>query len=136
MRLLGIIVLCGGCLSNGIDRDIEPGVSIQQGIYGQLTMTSDVAGQDSTVYKDGHAEAFDPTTLASQAAVDADPNGIYQLDLPPGRYLVCVNRAPATHGAGNPGPCTTVEWNNGRVRRDWQGNLSGGWWCETGRCSD
>ena len=135
MRFLGLLLFTG-CLAGGIDRHIEPDITIQQGIYGQLTMTSDVAGQDSTIYKDGHAEAFDRTTLASLASVDADASGVYQLDLPPGSYLVCVNRAPATHGAGNPGPCTNVDWNNGRVRRDWEGNLSCGWWCETGRCAD
>lgn len=137
MRVLLLAALVAGCTStNGIDRDIEPHITITQGLYGQLTFVSDAGHVPPRVYPDTSATVYAAGTTTLVAGTTSDANGIYQLQLAAGSYTACTQGRTPANGIANPGGCLSITIGSGRVRQDWEATIDGGFWCTDGKCGN
>jgi len=133
MRALLLVSLVVGCAS---DPPLEEQIAIDQGAYGVIGVTSDTGGDDERFANAAVAAYANGNRIAS-ARSDAD--GVYELPLTSGTYVVCVLDAPPEKLAMQylmncAGPCTQLVVPAGVVRADWSSNLSGGWWSEGDHC--
>jgi hypothetical protein len=106
--------------------------SIDQGVHGRLTSTSDVVGYPDGVFADAAITVYD-AKAAAIATGTSDAEGYYEIALPAGRYEICVlGVAPETiydQRLWNcAGKCTFFEVAEARVVLNWAANLSGGLW--------
>ncbi len=137
MRILVVATLLAGCAgTNDIDRDIEPGITITQGLYGQLTFVSDAGRVPPRIYADASATAFAAGTMTLDIGTTSDANGVYQLQLASGDYTVCTQGRTPADGIANEGGCLSITLGAGRVRRDWEATIGGGSWCTGGTCGN
>jgi len=125
-KALIALVMVGGCA-----QEPDP-ITISQGVYGVLSVSSDVGGQPDGIYPDAPVAAYlvDGTLVVSTTS---DHRGAYELELQPGAYVICtLDAAPQTlvdqwlHNCA--GKCTRLDVPLGIVQADWAANLSGGWW--------
>ena len=105
-----------GC-GDGVDRDIEGQITIDQGVYGLL-----ISGCDTSDCQDKPAAGemvmvYSPGQNVVHASVRSDRTGVYQIDLEPGDYTLCTYACtPLTVHAAD------------RVRYDWISGPGGGHW--------
>ena len=125
---IGLLLVLGACTSSA--SDVEDSVTIERGMYGRLS-SSDSGDPSAGPFVDGGVTAYVNGNVVASATSDA--NGVYQLGLAGGTYTVCTLGAdPETiydqwlHNCA--GKCTFITLGDELVRRDWAGNLSGGWW--------
>jgi len=132
-------VAFAGCTESA--KDVEDVVTIGQGVYGVLSSSSDVAGVPSQTTPDQPVAVYRLMTAPElSGTTTSNPDGVYEQQLLPGRYELCVNDANPDsiydqwlHNCA--GACTFVEISDGsRVRADWAANLSGGWWSTGDHC--
>jgi hypothetical protein len=105
--------------------------TIQDGVYGRTTTSSDIGGEPDTVYGNVPITVFADASLVAETTSDDD--GFYELELVPGHYEICVQNAPPasileqrlTNCAGK---CTYFDVGSEPVALGWAANLSGGWW--------
>ena len=88
-------LLLAGCGGNGIDRHVEPLVTIDQGIYGQATSVNDVGDPDVQVLWGFEVDAFAvPSSGTELAATEGSATtasmGFYEIALPAGEHVVCT----------------------------------------------
>ena len=125
------------CNSDPIDRNIENEVTIDNGIYGQLTVAANNVGSSVMVLANAHVTAFTtdepPKVLMSTTS---DDRGFFQIQTGPGTFSTCTGSATPANGTSNPGPCTQTTVDSGNVRRDWVQNLNGGDWCNAACTAD
>jgi len=125
------LLAVAACDDDPIDRDIEGEVTIENGVYGQLSTQQDHVGTSAHVLPDVRVTAYagSPVTIVEMAITD--DRGFFQMETGPGDFAMCTNMATPAQGTSNPGPCTIVTVrDSGNVRRDWVQNLSGGNWCD------
>lgn len=105
VKYLLLTLLVAAC---GMDRDIATKVTINEGVYGQLTADGlPVAKQEVTVY----------SATGTYATATSDHDGVYQIDLPNGDYTICTSA------------CTTISTpSSATVRYDWFDGPGGGTW--------
>jgi hypothetical protein len=79
-----------GC---GLDGDIEDRVTIEQGVYGQLTTYNDTAPILATTYLSWPVRVYSAPRGTSEplATTESDERGFYEVALAPGAYEVCVS---------------------------------------------
>lgn len=135
MRTAIHLFLLAGCLDGS--KPHQPTKTVDQGVYGVLTSTSDVAGQPDLPYADAGITAFVGEDVLDSVTSDAD--GGYALALPAGSYVLCtLGAAPSTladqwqHNCA--GKCTQVDVPPGALVADWAANLSGGLWDAGDHC--
>lgn len=102
-----------GC-GDGIDRDIEGRITIEQGVYGLLVAGCDTDGCHDQVA--AHADVLVYAAGEGDMAVTSDERGVYQVSLPAGDYTLCTSA------------CTAVTVPYGTVRYDWTSGPGGGHW--------
>jgi hypothetical protein len=134
---LWLVLALAGCNSDPIDRDIDNEVTIENGIYGQLSVAENHFGQSAGVLENVRVTTY---TSDSPPMVDenttTDARGFYQIDTGPGAFAMCAASGSPAQGTSNPGPCTSIDIpDSGNVRRDWVQNLDGGHWCNSA-CSE
>ena len=134
MRIAGLIVICAGC--SGSAYDIEGDITITQGIYGRTLMTHDVGHHDPTPLVRIPVTAYRHVTRAYVHATQSDGDGVYQLQVPPDDYLLCVADAepPTEEPLPDLGSCQVVVWSGGLIRLDWGASVTGGIWCRGVDC--
>jgi hypothetical protein len=130
------VLLVTACSGDPIDRDIDGLVTIDNGLYGQLTVAQNNTNTSTAMVLAGdHVTVFTtdqpPTVLMSTTS---DDRGFFQLETGPGTFSECTGSATPANGTTNPGPCTQTTVDSGNVRRDWVENLLGGNWCN-GACT-
>jgi hypothetical protein len=133
MRTSVLLVLAAACTSpSGLDRDIEPQVTVTQGIYGQLSSLSD-SGQPTAAFAAGKVTVYDQQTVAVHMFTTSNQDGVYQMWLETGTYFLCaLDCTPLDNNSC----CTLAFVPDGRVRRDYEANIGGGDWCTSGTCPD
>ena len=135
MRTLWLLVALTACDSDPIDRNIEGEVTIDNGVYGQLSLAADHIGNSAMVLDNVHVTAYTtdspPKVLMSTSS---DERGFFQIQTGPGDFGLCTASATPANGTSNPGPCTITTVDSGNVRRDWVQNNLGGDWCN-GACT-
>jgi hypothetical protein len=115
LRYLLMVAVVGACGS--VDTDIEDQITIEQGVYGLLISGCDTAGcqdqpaagEEVVVYAAGENGPF--------AEATSDNDGVYQMDLEPGDYILCTYSCTAV----------TVRANE-KTRYDWVSGPGGGQW--------
>ena len=118
MRLLGLSLLAlAGC--TGVDRNVEPRVTITAGIYGQTTIRNDEGYDTSPKYltMDVSLLRLDGTPVAS---VTSGEQGFYELAAEPADYQLCTSHPRCTN-------LTLVA--EQRVRCDWESGVAARWSC-------
>jgi hypothetical protein len=118
---LALVVGCGGRDAT-LDRHVEDLVSIQHGLYGQVTAVDDVGSPAPTYLPGFGVEAFAVpagTTLgAPEASTTSAARGFYELALPTGDHVVCSSY----------GRCVVVTLADGELRRlDYEFSVGPGW---------
>jgi hypothetical protein len=116
MRLVLCALLLAGC-GDGVDRDIEGQITIDQGVYGLLISGCDTSGCQDKPAANENVMVYSPGETAVHASVTSDRSGVYQIDLEPGDYTLCTYACtPLTVPAAD------------RVRYDWTSGPGGGHW--------
>ena len=105
-----------GC-GDGVDRDIEGSITIDQGVYGLLISGCDTSGCQDKPAAGEHVMVYSPGESQVHATVTSDRSGVYQVDLEPGDYTLCTYACtPVTVRASD------------RIRYDWMSGPGGGTW--------
>ncbi|HUS28717.1 MAG TPA: hypothetical protein VMZ53_09410 [Kofleriaceae bacterium] len=108
-----VLVGCG----DGVDRDIEGQITIDQGVYGLLISGCDTSDCQDRPAAGEHVMVYSPGLNTVYATGMSDRSGVYQLDLEPGDYTLCTYACtPITVPASD------------RVRYDWTSGPGGGHW--------
>src|SRR5436190_23456336 len=116
MRYVLCAILVAAC-GDGLDRDIEDQITIEQGVYGLLIsgcdttgcMNQPAVGEEVLVYAAGDNGA--------RSSVMSDGHGVYQINLPAGDYTLCTYS------------CTPITVPvQGTVRYYWTSGPGGGEW--------
>jgi hypothetical protein len=110
------LVSLAGC-GDGVDRNIEGQVTIDQGVYGLLVTGCDTSGCQDKVAVGEHVMVYAPGKSVVFASATSDHNGVYQIDLEPGDYTLCTYSC-------TPLTVPTAD----RVRYDWTSGPGGGHW--------
>ena len=116
MRFALFALLLVGC-GDGVDRDIEGSITIEQGVYGLLISGCDTSGCLDKPAAGEHVMVYSPGEDIVHATVTSDRGGVYQIDLEPGDYTLCTYACT---------PITIVS--SDRVRYDWTSGPGGGSW--------
>jgi hypothetical protein len=122
-RLIVLLFACG----SDVDRNIEPYVRLEQGVYGQMT-------SDATPNTKIRVGTFEPDTNIRLGLANTDARGIYQLTEPIGTVELCLeDETPHSFAASV--DCIVVLVPAGISRQDWTLDDAGPHWCD-GPCSD
>ena len=127
---ISIWIVLAGCTS-GVDRNIEPHITLDQGVYGQVTSVSDTE-QPTTTFAGAIITAYDVSSHVMRASTVSDQRGIYQLELVPNSYVLCTGSCTPDLIDGR--CCVNTDVLPGRQRHDWEATNGGGWWCDSGTC--
>jgi hypothetical protein len=120
LRHLLLAVAIGAC--GGLDTDIEDQITIQQGVYGLLVAGCDTSGCQDQPAAGEPVVVYAPGANGPYSKVTSNDNGVYQINLVAGDYMLCTYS------------CTTVTVpENGRVRYDWTSGPGGGHWTNESR---
>ena len=119
-----LIISCGSENGGGIDRDIEKFVTIENGIYGQVTKVNDI-GNNNPSYAEGFTINIykkDDELIKSNIVASATSTtfGFYEIELSGGSYNICsfFNR------------CNNLELGvDQSVRCDYEFSVGPGWDC-------
>ena len=131
MRTLWLLVVLTACDSDPIDRNIENEVTIDNGVYGQLTVASDHVGNTAMVLENVHVTGYSGSPPKVLMSTTTDDRGFFQIETGPGMFTLCTASATPSQGTSNPGPCTLATVDSGNTRRDWVQNNDGGDWCNS-----
>lgn len=132
------LILLGSLLVACTDEGIDRYVTIQHGVFGELTASD--SGANGTAAVGEPVSVFSRETPATAiATTTSDAHGLYQFELAPGSYEVCAAGAMASKifdqkNMNCAGPCTFIEVGIDPLRADWALNLSGGWWSVGDHC--
>lgn len=110
-----LIAALGAC--GGLDRNIEDQITIDQGVYGLLISGCDTSGCNDQPAAGEQVMVFAPGKEQVYSMVQADDDGVYQIDLDPGDYTLCTYS------------CTPISIPaSSKVRADWTSGPGGGRW--------
>ncbi len=114
------VTACGDDAS--IDRNVEKYVTIQQGIYGQITSLDDVGSDNDPKYLPGFGvDVF--AVPAGDALADpiasavSNGRGFYEIDVPAGEYVICSSFRR----------CVSISVAQGLLRIDYESGVGPGW---------
>jgi hypothetical protein len=112
--LVVVLALVSAC---GLDRNIENKVTIDQGVYGLLIEGCDTSGCQDQPAAGTEVLVYAAGQNGAAATTTSDTDGVYQIPLPPGDYMLCTYN------------CTTITVPDAaRVRYDWTSGQGGGDW--------
>ena len=110
-----MVLLLGAC--GGVDHDIEGQITIEQGVYGLLISGCDTAGCHDQPAAGEHVVVYAAGATGVFSQVLSDKDGVYQINLVAGDYLLCTSSCTAI----------TVPAND-KIRYDWTSGPGGGSW--------
>lgn len=116
-KVMKYLVLIGLLTACGVDRNIESDITIDRGVYGLLVKGCDTSGCVDQADGNEQVMILAPGQVGPAQTVTSDASGVYQIDLPPNTYQLCIYS------------CTQVTVPpSGTVRADWTSGPGGGNW--------
>jgi len=117
LRYLLMVAVLGAC--GTVDTDIEDQITIEQGVYGLLISGCDTSGCQDRPAAGEQVVVYAAGSNGTYSQVRSDDDGVYQVDLVAGDYLLCTYSCTAV----------TVPAND-KVRYDWTSGPGGGHWSD------
>jgi hypothetical protein len=115
LRFSLMAAFLGACGS--VDTDIEDQITIAQGVYGLLIAECEASGCQDHPAAGEHVIVYAAGSGGKYSDVLSDDNGVYQIDLAAGDYILCTYS------------CTTITVPpNDKIRVDWTSGPGGGHW--------
>ena len=113
LLIAALVAACGG----SVDTDIEDRITIEQGVYGLLISGCDTSGCQDRPASGEHVVVYSAGSSSKFSDVTSDDNGVYQINLAAGNYMLCTES------------CTTITVPaNNKIRVDWTSGPGGGHW--------